>query len=121
MGAGADLDNFGQGGIQTTVYDDGVCRYGAFNKAGDKYVIHPQTGVSIVGFVVPLYDEAIALAVELAPIVPEVPYVGWDIAITPERPVVIEGNYNTGVFQMKPSLSGIKTGLKPTYQKAIGF
>ncbi len=121
MGAGADLDNFGQGGIQTTVYDGGVCRYGAFNKAGDKYLVHPQTGVSIVGFVVPLYDEAIALAVELARIVPEVPYVGWDIAITPERPVVIEGNYNTGVFQMKPSLSGIKTGLKPTYKKAIGF
>ena len=66
MGAGADLDNFGQGGIQTTVYDGGVCRYGAFNKAGDKYLVHPQTGVSIVGFVVPLYDEAIALAVELA-------------------------------------------------------
>jgi hypothetical protein len=34
---------------------------------------------------------------------------------------VIEGNYNSGVFQMKPSLSGIKTGLRPTYAKAMGF
>jgi hypothetical protein len=120
MGNGADLDNFGQGGIQTTVYDGGVCRYGAFNKAGDKWLKHPLTGVDIVGFVVPLYDEAIAMAVEMATVIPEVPYVGWDIAILPTRPIVIEGNYNTGVFQMKPSLSGIKTGLKPTYRAAIG-
>lgn len=121
MGNGADMDNFGQGGIQTTVYEGGLCRYGAFNKAGDKWLTHPLTGVDIVGFVVPLYDEAIAMAVEMATVVPEVPYVGWDVAITPERPIVIEGNYNTGVFQMKPSLSGIKTGLKPTYKAAMKF
>jgi hypothetical protein len=121
MGNGADLDNFGQGGIQTTVYDGGLLRYGAFNKEGDKWTVHPMTGVSIVGFVVPLYAEAIAMAEEMAQVIPEVPYIGWDIAITPTRPIVIEGNYNSGVFQMKPSLSGIKTGLKPTYAKAIGF
>ena len=120
MGNGADMDNFGQGGIQTTVYDGGVCRYGAFNKEGDKYLVHPLTGVSIVGFVVPLYERAIAMAVEMAQVIPEVPYIGWDIAITPERPIAIEGNYNTGVFQMKPSLSGIKTGLRPLYREAIG-
>ncbi len=63
MGVGADLDNFGQGGIQTTVYEGGVCRYGAFNKEGDKYLRHPLTDVEIVGFVVPLYYEAVAMAV----------------------------------------------------------
>jgi hypothetical protein len=120
MGAGADLDNFGQGGIQTTVYEGGLCPYGAFSKEGDKFLVHPQTGVSIVGFVVPLFDEAIAMASEMATVIPEVPYIGWDIAITPERPIAIEGNYNTGVFQMKPSLSGIKTGLRPRYREAIG-
>ncbi len=57
----------------------------------------------------------------MAKIVPEVPYVGWDIAFTPECPIVIDGNNNTGGFQMKPSLSGIKTGLRPTYAAAIGF
>jgi hypothetical protein len=121
MGNGADLDNFGQGGIQTTLYDDGVALYGAFDKEGNKFLTHPQTGVDIVGFVVPLYAEALAMADEMARIVPEVPYIGWDIAIAPDRPIVIEGNYNSGVFQMKPSLSGIKTGLRPSYQQAIGF
>jgi hypothetical protein len=121
MGNGADLDNFGQGGIQTTVYEDGLLPYGAFNKEGDKWTVHPLTGVSIVGFVIPLYNEAVELAKQLARVVPEVPYVGWDIAIGPDAPLVIEGNYNSGVFQMKPSLSGLKTGLRPTYAKAMGF
>ena len=121
MGNGADLDNFGQGGIQTTVYEDGLLPYGAFNKEGDKWTVHPQTGVSIVGFRVPLYAEAVAMAKKLAVVVPEVPYVGWDIAIGPDAPLVIEGNYNSGVFQMKPSLSGLKVGLRPTYAKAMGF
>jgi Sugar-transfer associated ATP-grasp len=119
MGAGADLDNFGQGGIQTTVYEDGLLPYGAFNKEGDKYTIHPLSGESIVGFRIPFYREAIELAETLSQKVAEVPYVGWDIAITPTGPIAIEGNYNSGVFQMKPSLSGLKTGLRPTYQAAM--
>jgi hypothetical protein len=121
MGAGADLDNFGQGGIQTTVYEGGRLPYGAFAKAGERYLVHPESGVSIVGFVIPFYEEALELARTLSAIEPHVPYVGWDIAITPTGPIVIEGNYNSGVFQMKPSLSGIKLGLRPTYQAAMGF
>jgi hypothetical protein len=53
--------------------------------------------------------------------VPALPYIGWDIAITPERPVVIEGNHNTGVFQSKPSVSGIRRGLLPRYRAAMRF
>jgi Sugar-transfer associated ATP-grasp len=121
MGAGADLDNFGQGGIQTTVYEDGLLPYGAFSKEGDKYTVHPLSGVSIVGFRIPFYLEALELAKTLSQKVREVPYIGWDIAITPTGPIVIEGNYNSGVFQMKPSLSGLKIGLRPTYQDAVGF
>ena len=52
---------------------------------------------------------------------PEAPYVGWDLAITPNGPVVIEGNHNSSVFQPKPSASGVRTGLLPTYQAAVGF
>jgi hypothetical protein len=121
MGAGADLDNFGQGGIQTTVYEGGLLPYGAFAKSGERYLVHPESGESIVGFVVPFYAEALELARTLARVEPHVPYIGWDIAITPTGPIVVEGNYNSGVFQMKPSLSGIKRGLRPTYQAAMGF
>jgi hypothetical protein len=121
MGSGAEIDNFSSGGMYTTLDEHGVAAYPAFDKAGASFSVQPQTGTSIVGFQVPLFPEVLAFVDEIARVVPEVPYVGWDIAITPEKPIVIEGNYNTGVFWMKPSLSGIKTGLLPLYREVIGF
>ena len=54
---------------------------------------------------------------ELGMVVPKVRYVGWDIAITDDGPVVVEGNNFSGIFQVKPSISGIKTGDLPNYRK----
>lgn len=122
MGNGiADMDNFGQGGMYTVLDEHGHTHYAAFNKAGQKFSIHPVTGVDITDFQVPMFDKVIEVVDAAARVVPQVPYVGWDIAITPTGPAIIEGNYNTGVFQMKPSLTGVKTGLLPRYKEIIGF
>ena len=42
-------------------------------------------------------------------------------SLSPAGPVVIEGNHNSSVFQPKPSASGVRTGLLPVYQAAVGF
>ncbi|MWB99642.1 sugar-transfer associated ATP-grasp domain-containing protein [Agromyces seonyuensis] len=120
-GNGGDIDNFSSGGMYTMLDEAGVAHYAAFDGESDTFAVHPGSGTSIVGFEVPRFAEAVALADRLARIVPEIPYVGWDIAITPDGPVVIEGNYNTGVFQTKPSVSGVRTGLLPHYRDTIGF
>lgn len=121
MGNGGPIDNFSHGGMYTMLDADGVARHAAFDGAGDTFDVHPATGTPIVGFAVPLYDRVLDLVERLAREVPEMRYIGWDIAITPDGPVVIEGNYNTGVFQPKPSVSGIRIGLLPRYRDAIGF
>ncbi|MBX3087933.1 MAG: hypothetical protein KF742_05555, partial [Cryobacterium sp.] len=121
MGNGDVIDNFAHGGMYTMLSEDGVALHAAFDVEGDAYEIHPISGIRIPGFKVPLYDKVLELVDTVARIVPEIPYVGWDIAISPDRPVVIEGNYNTGVFQAKPSLTGNKTGLLPLYREKIGF
>ena len=121
MGNGGDVDNFSHGGMYTMLDERGVARHPAFDGTGATFPRHPLTGVDIVDFAVPLYEEVLTLVEEVARVVPQIPYVGWDIAITPDGPVVIEGNYNTGVFQLKPSTSGVKTGLLPVYKAAIGF
>lgn len=121
MGNGGAIDNFSHGGMYTMLDDEGVAHYAAFDGENRTFVTHPVTGTSIVGFQVPLFDEVLAFVDTLARVVPQIPYVGWDIAITPSGPVVIEGNYNTGVFQSKPSVSGVRTGLLPRYRQAIGF
>ncbi len=43
---------------------------------------HPVTGEVIVGFQIPFWNQIIELVKELAYVVPQVRYVGWNIAIT---------------------------------------
>lgn len=121
MGNGGPIDNFSGGGMYTMLDDDGVANSPAFDESGATYATHPLSGTPIVGFRVPYFDRVLAFVDELSREIPEVPYVGWDVAIAPDGPVVIEGNPNSGVYQSKPSVSGIRTGLLPRYRAAIGF
>ena len=122
MGNGADVDNYGRGGMYTVIDEKtGIAHYGAFDKYAKTYTVHPVSGTSIVGFQVPLYDEVLDTLDTVSRIVPQIPYVGWDVAIGVDGPVIIEGNYNTGVFQMKPSLTGNKIGLLPRFREVIDF
>ena len=58
---------------------------------------HPETGAQIADVAVPgwpaVRDAVIALARRLA----FLPYVGWDVVVTEDGPVVLEGNRYTGV------------------------
>ncbi|GAA3903226.1 hypothetical protein GCM10022382_07830 [Microbacterium invictum] len=121
IGNGGVIDNFSNGGMYTMLDEAGRALHAASDEAGHPFRTHPVTGVEITGYQVPLYAEILELIDRLARRVPDLPYIGWDIAITPERPVVIEGNHNTGVFQSKPSVSGIRTGLLPRYRAAMRF
>ena len=121
VGNGAAIDNFASGGMYTLLGDDGVAQYAAVDKHGGVYTQHPSTGVDIVGLAVPHFDRVLALVEDAARRVPEVPYVGWDIAVTAEGAALIEGNHNSSVFQTRPTVSGVTTGLLPVYRAAIGF
>ena len=53
---------------------------------------HPTTGEDFVGFKIPRIDEALELAKELALVYPEYRWVGWDLALTDDGWVMVEGN-----------------------------
>lgn len=120
IGNGAVIDNFASGGMFTMLDDDGVAQYPGVDKQSNIYHRHPVTGTTIKGVRVPFYDQVVEMVAEASKRLPTVPYVGWDIAITPEGPALIEANHNSSVFQMKPSASGIRTGLLHRYRDAIG-
>ena len=53
---------------------------------------HPNTGNSLVGFEVPQWNAVVELAMTAARAFDPVGFVGWDIAVTDNGPVLIEGN-----------------------------
>lgn len=55
---------------------------------------HPVTGVNIVGFKVPFWNEILQMMEKAAFLAPENKSVGWDIAISEKGPELIEGNHN---------------------------
>lgn len=86
-------DNFDSGGVLTMLdLETGAMLSGAMNKQYVWYDAHPETGKRFEGFVVPYWKEALALCREAASLAPNAYYIGWDLAITPEGPVLVEGN-----------------------------
>jgi len=71
--------------------------------------IHPITGIDIVGFKIPYWKEVVQMAKDAALHNKKNRSIGWDIAITDDGPVLIEGNHNWGKLLQMP----IRKGLKP--------
>ena len=121
FGNGGVVDNFSSGGMYTFLDQNGVVLTAAIDKEDRIFEKHPTTQLDIIGFQVPLFQEALELVKQAAQVIPTVQYVGWDVAITKDGPVLVEGNAFPGIFQMKPSLSTDKTGLLPKYRKVMNI
>lgn len=59
---------------------------------GGTYTRHPNTGVVFGDCRIPYFEEALQLAIRAHETMPTIGSVGWDIAITPTGPIIIEGN-----------------------------
>ncbi len=119
IGNGGITVNFSSGSMYTFVNDKGLVIVPAIDQNDNVYSKHPLTNESIIGFNVPMYKEACELVKNAAKVVKEVKYIGWDVAITPKGPAIIEGNSFPGIFQIKPSFGLKKEGLIPKYQKIM--
>jgi Sugar-transfer associated ATP-grasp len=63
-----------------------------------RYDNHPANNARIVGRVMPEWPSIIALAVKAQSAFPHRLMIGWDIALTPDGPVLLEGNVNFDVM-----------------------
>jgi hypothetical protein len=66
-----------------------------------RYDAHPVTGGRIKGRRLPLWREAMALAVRAHAAFPGLAVVGWDIGLTPDGAVLVEGNSSPDVDLMQ--------------------
>lgn len=75
---------------------------------------HPVTGVEIVGFEVPFWNEIIAMVKEAALLHPQNRSIGWDIVVTEKGPGFIEGNHDwCKLLWQLPAGDGLKSLLEP--------
>lgn len=93
---GKVADNFHSEGLACQIdIDTGIVKTTAVDKNFKKYVLHPDSGKLICGFRIPSWEKVVEKAKELAKVVPDVRYVGWDIAVDKDGEVLcIEGNYS---------------------------
>lgn len=89
------VDNAGAGGILAIIDSmTGVISTIGVDEGNKKYITHPNTGMTIEGFKIPRWKEAVDLAKELALIIPTNRFSGWDLALTDNGWVMVEGNSN---------------------------
>lgn len=68
----------------------------------EQYFYHPDSDKLVVGMKIPMWDRVLEVVTQAAKLIPQVRYVGWDIAITNNSVEIIEGNHRPyhGTFEM---------------------
>ena len=116
------VDNVGSGGIYTVLSDDGVIVSPAWSdKTITTYDKHPTNGINLIGFKIPMFNKVLDLCKKAALVEPHIRYVGWDVAITPDGPVLVEGNQLPGYDMAQNYFASGKTvGLRPKFEELLG-
>jgi hypothetical protein len=97
LSVNSPVDNLGAGNLAAPIVPDtgmvnGSGVYSDITKSDE--TVHPITGAHIEGFRVPFWPEVLQMAKNAALYNTENRSIGWDIAITPNGPELIEGNHN---------------------------
>lgn len=75
---------------------------------GRNFNEHPDTKIKFKDFQIPFFNEAKELVIKAAMFVPQVKLIGWDVAIQPKGPVLIEGNIHPGLRHSETVIKGFK-------------
>ncbi|MBR6407575.1 MAG: hypothetical protein IKS19_03150 [Clostridia bacterium] len=120
---GRVVDNINNGGMAAPIdLETGVINNVAFDKDSKYYDTHPYTGTKIVGHQIPMWDKVVETALSAARVVPQLRYVGWDVAVTETGTLLVEGNQHPGhdILQMPPHVPD-KIGMLPRYKMFINI
>lgn len=88
----------------------------------DRVYVYPATGVEIASVVVPFWTDIKSLMIRAQESLPQLPTLGWDVAVTDNGPLIIEANsnYSGDLLQlafgrgMKAELPEVLSGVLPT-------
>lgn len=118
---GRVVDNYGFG-CRVDLETGKICSPGV---SGDgslaiTYDEHPMTHVRLVGREIPCFFEACEMVKRAALVIPQMRYIGWDVGIAKDGPIIVEGNnYCAHDFWQLPAQTPEKTGMLPTFRKYV--
>ncbi len=112
LGARADsfVDNRAAGGMAVGIREDGKLKKYGFQHVefGGKSEKHPVTGTVFEDYQLPYWNEVVDLVKRAHGCFREIQSIGWDVAITPTGPILIEGNDNWEVPNPQDAHGGLK-------------
>ena len=105
------VDNRAKGGlaIGINIENGKLMKYGyPHDEYGTKLKVHPTSGVRFEGFQLPFWENTIELVVKAHKQFYEIQSIGWDVIITPNGPVILEGNDDWEIGGPQDTLGGLK-------------
>ncbi len=93
----APNDNYSSGGIIVGIDGSGKLLSVGFMRPeyGDAELdAHPDSNIEFKGYQIPFYHEAVKLCMDMHNHLKGIYSLGWDVAITPEGPMIVECNDN---------------------------
>lgn len=111
------VDNGGAGGLIASIdIESGIVETPGRMENGRSVLFHPDSGCQILGMQIPRWDELLAFGRKLAALIPEQKFISWDLALTDEGWVIVEGNC-TGQFvgPQLTRLEGLRSLLHPYF------
>ena len=109
--SGSTIDNWAKGGIfvgidmtQGCLMDKGFYT----PKSGSSVMQHPDSLIVFKDYEVPYFSETVQLVTRVHQLLYRMHSIGWDIAITPDGPVIIEGNSSWDLSLIQAAHGGLK-------------
>lgn len=115
------VDNINAGGMCAPIdIATGIVTHDGYDKNRITYMTHPKTGTHIKGFKIPMWQESLRLCEKAAERIPQMGYIGWDVSVTKEGPVLIEGNNLPGhdILQLPPHVPE-RIGMLPRFKMFV--
>ena len=116
IGAGKTIaDNFHQGGVGVKINTaKGILEGEAIDKEGNVSKETSDTHVKVNGYKIPYWKEIKKMVNKAAKVNDNVNVIGWDVAISKDGPLIIEGNRGPGMDLVQVLY---KRGVKPDLEK----
>ena len=114
------VDNAGAGGVFAAIDEHTGITLGVADEKGNCYTHHPDSGLPLVGFQIPEWEKACDMVKQLAKMIPENRFTGWDLALTDMGWLLVEGNYMPLIIWQIAARKGIRPSFEAMKKRIFG-